>query len=154
MTLPSHRLTRSRRDRMVAGVAAGLAEYFDVDPTLVRLVFVITALLNGIGVVLYIAMCIIVPVEGEGPAVGTVPASPPEGGETPMSDSTVIEPAPEPRRPNREQRHAWAGIILILIGLVFLAQNMGLLWWWQWRLIWPIVLIAFGAMLLARRFRA
>jgi phage shock protein PspC (stress-responsive transcriptional regulator) len=141
---------------MIAGVAAGLAEYFDVDPTLVRLVFVITALLHGIGLLLYIALCIIVPAEDARtePTAPSPPASPPEGGETPMSEPVIIDQNPEPRRPSREQRHAWAGIILILLGLVFLAQNVGLLWWWQWRLVWPVVLIALGGWLLLRRFRA
>ncbi len=54
------RLTRSN-DRMVAGVAAGLAEYFDIDPVIVRLIFVTLTLLGGPGLILYIIMWIIMP---------------------------------------------------------------------------------------------
>ncbi len=60
---PSRKLYRSRKDKKLAGVAGGLAEFFNLDPTLIRVVFVVLALLGGTGVVLYLAMWIIVPTE-------------------------------------------------------------------------------------------
>ena len=57
------RLYRSRSDRMVAGVAGGLAQYLNVDPTLVRLGFVVLSLAGGPGLLLYIVMWIVVPEE-------------------------------------------------------------------------------------------
>lgn len=57
------KLTRSEQDRMIAGVCAGLAHYFDVDPTLVRIIFVILALLGFGGVILYIILWILMPRE-------------------------------------------------------------------------------------------
>lgn len=57
------RLYRSRSDRQIAGVCGGLAEYFDVDATIVRLLFVAFALLGGPGLLLYIIMAIVVPEE-------------------------------------------------------------------------------------------
>ncbi|MCS6835152.1 MAG: PspC domain-containing protein [Anaerolineae bacterium] len=55
------RLYRSREDRQLAGVCGGLAEYFNVDPTLVRLVFVAMTLLGGPGLLIYIIMAVVVP---------------------------------------------------------------------------------------------
>ena len=60
---PSEKLYRSRTDRQVAGVCGGLAKRFNVDPTLVRVLFLVLAIFGGAGVVLYIAMWIIVPKE-------------------------------------------------------------------------------------------
>ena len=60
------RLYRSRKERMVAGVCGGLAEYFDVDPTIIRLVAVLLALAGGPGLVVYIVMAIVVPEEPVG----------------------------------------------------------------------------------------
>ncbi len=57
------RLYRSRSDRMIAGVAGGLAQYLNVDPTLVRLGFVVLSLAGGPGLLLYIVMWIVVPEE-------------------------------------------------------------------------------------------
>ena len=60
------KLYRSRSNRMIGGVCAGLAEYFNVDPTIVRLVFVLFALAGGPGLILYIIMAIVVPEEPVG----------------------------------------------------------------------------------------
>ena len=49
------------RDRMLFGVCGGLAEYFDMDPTVMRIIFVASVLLFGTGVLLYLIMAIIVP---------------------------------------------------------------------------------------------
>ncbi len=54
------RLYRSSNNAMIAGVCGGIAEYFDIDPTLVRLIFVI-ATLSGVSVLLYIIAIFIIP---------------------------------------------------------------------------------------------
>ena len=60
------RLYRSRKSQVVAGVCAGLAEYFNVDANLVRLVFAVVAVFTaGVGVLLYLAAWVILPEEGE-----------------------------------------------------------------------------------------
>jgi phage shock protein C len=59
----SKRLYRSRTDRMVSGVCAGLGEYLGIDPTVVRLLFVLGLLAGGSTVPVYIVMMIIVPEE-------------------------------------------------------------------------------------------
>jgi len=58
-------LRRSRRERIVAGVAGGIAEYFEIDPLLVRLGFVVLALAGGGGVVIYLIAWLVMPEEGE-----------------------------------------------------------------------------------------
>jgi phage shock protein C len=57
-------LERPLAGRMLAGVAAGVAEYLDVDVTLVRIAFAVTGLLGGIGLPLYVAAWLLVPEEG------------------------------------------------------------------------------------------
>jgi phage shock protein PspC (stress-responsive transcriptional regulator) len=58
------RLHRGGDGRMLAGVAAGLADYFDVDPTLVRIGFVALAFLGGLAIPLYLAGWLLIPEEG------------------------------------------------------------------------------------------
>jgi phage shock protein PspC (stress-responsive transcriptional regulator) len=58
------RLHRGDRGRMLAGVAVGLADYFDVDPTIVRVGFVALAFLGGLAVPLYLAGWLLIPDEG------------------------------------------------------------------------------------------
>jgi len=63
-TEPPSGLHRGGPDRMIAGVAAGLADYFDIDPTLVRVGFVALSLLGGLAVPLYLAGWLLIPEEG------------------------------------------------------------------------------------------
>jgi phage shock protein C len=59
-------LVRSRTNRVLAGVCGGLAEYFGLDPTLVRVLFlVITIFTGGVGLLAYLAMWIVIPEEGQ-----------------------------------------------------------------------------------------
>ena len=55
------RLTRSETDKRIAGVCGGIAEYFDIDPTIVRIVFVLVALMSGVGVLIYVVLWIALP---------------------------------------------------------------------------------------------
>lgn len=67
------RLTRIQRDHMLAGVCSGLAEYMDMDPTVIRLIFVLLFFVTGPGILLaYLIMAIVIPNET------TVQSAPPQ----------------------------------------------------------------------------
>ncbi|WP_234488895.1 PspC domain-containing protein [Oxynema sp. CENA135] len=59
----SKRLYRSQRNKQIAGVCSGVAQYFGIDPTVVRLAFVLLALMGGPGLVLYLIMWVLIPLE-------------------------------------------------------------------------------------------
>jgi len=94
------RLYRSRTDRMIAGVCGGIADYFGIDPTLVRVAAVLLAVANGVGVVAYVILMIVIPEEGDRPmhADGTPTPEVPEGippvSESPAPAPAASEPAP------------------------------------------------------------
>jgi len=71
------RIMRSQSERMIAGVCGGLAEYFSVDPTLVRLIFVLAVLLNGIGLVLYMILWLVTPEKSATEAAPAATITPP-----------------------------------------------------------------------------
>ncbi|MBP7355911.1 MAG: PspC domain-containing protein, partial [Longilinea sp.] len=58
-------------DQMIGGVCSGLGSYLTIDPTLVRLIFVLLFLFGGNGLLIYIILWIIVPIEPELPASGS-----------------------------------------------------------------------------------
>ena len=62
----TRRLYRSRSDRKLAGVCGGLAQFFNLDPTLIRVLFVVLAVLGGSGILIYLAMWIMVPNQPQG----------------------------------------------------------------------------------------
>jgi len=81
------RLYRCRRDRQLAGVAAGMAEYLDLDPTLVRILWILSAFFGGFSILLYIILAFVIPLEpgslpGPGPwhAAGPAWGVPPTAG--------------------------------------------------------------------------
>jgi len=55
------RLYRSRKDRMLCGVCGGLGEYLGVDPTIVRILWILFSLAYGAGILAYILACIVIP---------------------------------------------------------------------------------------------
>ena len=63
----SRRLRRSRTDRQIAGVMGGLAEYFNVDPTLLRVIYVIGSIVSAAfpGVLVYLVLWLVIPEAGE-----------------------------------------------------------------------------------------
>ncbi|MCK5430307.1 MAG: PspC domain-containing protein [Anaerolineales bacterium] len=61
------KLYRSRVDRKIWGVCGGLAKHFDVDPTLIRIIFVVSLLCGTLGLWVYLIMAIFIPLEGKKP---------------------------------------------------------------------------------------
>ncbi len=134
------RLTRSTTESMVAGVCGGLAEYFSIDPVIVRLIFVLVTLTSGLGLPVYLVLWILMPkASAEHSATGeTVNLSLPQ--DVPPG-AYVPPPAPRGR--------SWRtlGLILIGIGALILLEQFGI----DMSLIFPALLIAAGVILLRRK---
>ena len=95
-TSTTPRLYRSATDKVVAGVCGGLASYFKIDPVIVRLAFVVFALVGGASVLLYIVLWIAVPI-GEtstAPALGCRRGGPKSGSSSPSSSRRWSSSAP------------------------------------------------------------
>ena len=141
----STKLYRSRTHKVFGGVAGGLADYFNVDVILTRLLFVIVFFAGGGGVIIYIILWIITPQE---PLITPPPNSGgSSGGESDnnnagITDAEIVKPD-ESRNNNRT---FIVGIALILIGFLFLLNTLIP----QLVIIkmWPLVLIIIGVMLL------
>jgi len=152
------RLYKSRSERMLFGVSGGMAEYFDLDPTLVRIAWVVIALLTaGMGFLAYVALAIIVP---DAPArrrpVGGEAGNTEEeaaGAYDPVDsgdEREIYESAESSVRGSGRRRSIIFGAVLIALGLFFLAITLDILPQFDWR-FWPVALILLGALLVARR---
>jgi phage shock protein PspC (stress-responsive transcriptional regulator) len=73
----NRKLYRSNSDKMIGGVCGGLGKYFDIDPTIVRLVFIALTLFGGPGIVVYLIMLLVVPAEPLDAANTTIDFTPP-----------------------------------------------------------------------------
>jgi phage shock protein C len=134
----NRRLYRCRDNKILAGVAEGVAEYFDLDPSLVRILFLVSTFFGGIGLLLYIAMAIIVPLE---------PVS-----ADAVDETTVV---PEGHRHASRGDGRWTtlvGAALILVGSLTLLHQF-LPSWEVERYVVPAFVIGIGAFLVARSVR-
>lgn len=145
------RLYRSRRDRMLAGVAGGLAEMWGADPSLVRIVWALLVFLTGgLALVVYIVMAIVVP-EGD-PAPWPTAASgegPGEGGTAPVTGAGWAPAGTRPPRPRRDGSSAFPMVIggfLVLLGAFFLVREYLPQVDFDW--FWPAMLIGLGVVIL------
>jgi phage shock protein PspC (stress-responsive transcriptional regulator) len=150
------RLYRSRDDRMLTGVAGGVADSLDTDPSLVRIAWVILAFLTGgIAVIVYIVMAIVVPEAPAGTMTGaTAPAgvsagSGPAGSGPTGGDSAAAVPPSLPHRRDPGDRARGGlvlGALLIVVGGLFLIRQ--LLPSLDFGLLWPIAAIGLGVLLI------
>ncbi len=62
---PARKLTRSRDDRVIAGVCGGLARYLNMDPSVVRILTAVISLFTGVGLIAYIVAAVVVPEDGK-----------------------------------------------------------------------------------------
>jgi phage shock protein C len=155
--LMNRRLTRSRTDTILGGVAAGLAEYLNTDPALVRIAWaILVPLTGGAALLAYIVAWIVMP---EGPA----PADADEAVEGTTADGTTAEGTtadgvtapPVEKTARRGDIEGRAGIVvgvgLVILGAWFLAREY--LPQVNWNLIWPLFLVGIGVLILVTSAR-
>ena len=117
MTTQTNRLHKSRKNSMLFGVAGGMAEYFDIDTTLVRIAWVVFGLASaGIAIIAYVVLAAVIP-PGDSQGRESVEAA----------DGASSEGF---RRTRQQRRRSLLAFVLIAIGVIVLAANFGLFGWW------------------------
>ena len=137
------RIYRPTEGKIIGGVCAGLGEYFDIDPTWIRILFVLTIFAQGVGLLTYLVAWIIIPRQVSGS-----PSQPSAVGDT--APSAAIAPASPESVPQRGPSFL-PGVILIALGLIFLFNR--LFFWFDFRYIWPLVLVGIGVVLIFHSIR-
>lgn len=168
-----NRLLRNEHDKVIAGVSSGLASYMQVDVTIIRLLFVLsTIFLVGTGILVYLVMWIVVPVNNDpaarfskfndyfknqnnaGPSENPTGFTPP-----PFGDSGTFKAQEKPgtaydwQNPvdfksipkNNETGKTVGGLFLLVIGLYFLMNEFNIIpYWFKLGKLWPLVFVAIG----------
>lgn len=151
------KLYRSRKDYMIAGVCGGIAEYFDIDSTLVRLLTVLVVLIGGAGVIVYIIAWIVVPKNPDQVSDEVFEERENIKEKVKKGAKNVIEEVKEHfeseeySHKSEKNRRILGGIIVIAIGLIFLLNS--LFPWVGWGRLWPVILIAVGVTIMIQAFK-
>ena len=132
----SRRLYRSRNNSVIAGICGGIGEYFDIDPIIVRLIWVF-AVFSGVGIFAYIIMWIVIP---EGPIEFRA--------DNQYEDGYYNEPndLSGGKVERREKSKIILGGILILIGGFSLMEKY--MPWFDFDFVWPVGLVLLGVYLI------
>jgi len=135
------KLYRSQDDRMVAGVCGGLADFVGIDATLIRLAFFLLLFGGGVGFWVYLVLWIVIPEQGVDD-VGDF------GDRIRHMGDDVVTAVNRP--------HPKSGLIvgggLIILGAMWLLESLGIdwLWWLDFDLFWPVLLILAGLVMIFR----
>jgi len=140
------RIYRSESEKVIGGVCGGLGEYFGVDPTWIRILFVLSIFASGVGLIAYIIGWIVIPSKKE--TVSVVQSA--EGSTEPATQTnSVTNSNPESNnKPHKNGVGFLPGIILVILGMIFLFDRA--FYWFDFDYIWPMVLIGIGVILIYR----
>jgi len=144
--MENKRLFRSQKNSVIGGVCGGLGNYFDTDPIIFRALFVITFFAVGSGILVYIVLWIITPLE-------SVPFFKPADSaakDEPVNEEFKSENM-EDQKKQKNDGSLWGGIILIVLGGIFLidrfVQDI------DFGDLWPLILVAVGVILISKSFQ-
>lgn len=126
----STRLYRIEQDKKISGVCSGLAHYLRVDPVFVRLSFIALAPASGLGVILYLVLWLVMPLEKD------------------VMRSELAENEADRYKIKLNTPVMSLSMVLVIIGVTLLLSNLHILTHWG---IWPLLLIVLGVWLYARR---
>lgn len=148
------KLYRSGVDKKLGGVCGGLAEYFDIDSTLIRLVVLLTFLVGGVGLLVYIVAWIVIPenpgyqsgaaYRNHGNVVDEMKESVQDIGNSAQSFAQDLKDV------NPTQRKRYVGIGLMVLGVIFLLDQW-FPYFFDWGKMWPLILILIGIGIIWRR---
>ena len=163
------KLYRDEYHKVLGGVCSGLADYFEMDVTVVRLLFAFTVIIMGVGIIPYIVLWIVLPKKGylynnyNNPTVDyTVPPQqqggqfnmPPQQPNNPYSDNSFGGPYQHNSFVNdqpgnvapRQKSHAGViiGMVLIVIGAAILIDEFDIIPDFDFERLWPIMLVLVG----------
>jgi len=147
---------RSQRDKIFAGVCGGLADYFDIDATIIRLLFILIVAFGGSGFIVYLLLWLIMPKSSSEPAI--------------ITEEKVKEVAQEIRDKAEEfkenlkkeetrhivhshdsnrRRGGLFGWVLLILGLVFLFNSFAPMWMRMHAFsYWPLILVFLGLVMI------
>ncbi len=131
-----NKLYRDEQNKTIGGVCAGLSDYFNIDVSWIRVIFLI-ALFMSVGFPAYLIFWIV------------VPAKKPDF--KPFADYTVPPPVQVPFAPIKKKPSNAAivfGAVLVIMGTIFLLCQFDLIPDWEYWKLWPVIFIAIGVMLI------
>ena len=145
------KLYRSRKNRVIGGVCGGIAEYFNVDPVIIRVLFVALAIADGIGILIYIVLMIVLPDENK--IVASSLKENIEGVANEIKEGVERTAADMKESRWIDNKRNIIGLLIIVVGGILLLNQFMVIRWLRWDYVWPVVIIAIGFFIIVRHKR-
>ncbi|QQL49170.1 PspC domain-containing protein [Mucilaginibacter ginkgonis] len=143
------KLYRDEFRKVVAGVCAGLSEYFDIDVSIIRVIFLLCLLLKGGGVLIYIVLWIVLPKKGLARIPNSDSPIPPYTGSGFQDNAPAYQQPPFIRNKKNPSTGALiGGLIMIMLGAGFLLDQFKIIPDWDFEDWWPLILVVVGLVLI------
>ena len=140
------RIYRSETERVIGGVCGGLGDYLGIDPTWIRILFVLSIFASGVGVIAYVIGWIVIPSQRQ--VLLSTQISEADGENAAAADDTNTTAGDNQHSPHKQGAGFLPGIILVIIGMLFMFDRV--FYWFDFDYIWPMVLIGIGVVLIYR----
>ncbi len=149
------RLYRSYKNSVIGGVCGGLGNYLNTDPILFRVLFVVAFLVGGTGLLAYIILWIVIPIEPIPNISNQNPYGEPSTAmnmeEENNNNKTEPDNMEEQKKQPKNDGNLWGGLILITLGAIFLIDRF------VPRIdfgdLWPLILIVVGVILISKNYQ-
>lgn len=144
----NNRLYRSEKNKILGGVAGGLGEFFNLDPTIVRIIFILLTIFGGSGFLIYLILWIIVPSEGY---KGDLSEDTIRNNVSDIRDraQTIAHSIRMDKNSNEPSNSKfWWALLIIILGFLFLFNSLDIL---DLGKFWPFILIILGLYILLKR---
>lgn len=140
-------LLRSKENRIIAGVCGGLGDFFKIDPTVIRIIFILITLFGGSGGLLYIILWLIIPSENK----DKEPKDLIRDNAKEIKDETkeLIKKGKDYSK--KEEGRFFIGITLMILGVMFLLENFSIFRFQHLFRLWPLILIAIALGILFKK---
>lgn len=135
----TNKLYRSTSNKVIAGICGGLGDYFNIDPAILRVVFVLITIFGGGGILIYLVLWVVMPQEGK-----TMKA-----GEDYIKDN-VEEIKTRSKEIAGKDHRPFLGIAIVVVGLTLLFNNLGFHYFNFIGKLWPLIIVALGISLLTK----
>lgn len=149
MEIKTKKLYRSQKDKILFGVCGGLGDYFEIDSTIVRIVFILLTLMSGVGIIAYIIFLLVVSKEISEETTRRSENLKEFAKETGDHAKRI---AAEVKEIQWENRRKVFGGILVLLGFILIVEQLFHVFdvWWVGKALWPLVLVLIGLFFLMR----
>lgn len=142
------RLYRSQKNTVIGGVCGGLGEYLNTDPILFRVLFAVAFLVGGTGLLAYIILWIVIPIE----EIQKINSTNNTKMEEDNKNSEIHQESMEQqKKQQKNDGNLWGGLILITLGAIFLIDRF------VPRIdfgdLWPLILIVVGVILISKNYQ-